>query len=74
MLSHKLEATVSKGGTLNLRNLPFTEGDTVEVTILRPESAKRLGQRTVGEHVGKIRLSDDFNAPLPDDFWLGKAP
>ncbi|NMF82626.1 DUF2281 domain-containing protein [Nodosilinea sp. P-1105] len=28
-------------------------------------------QRTLGLHEGKGWLSDDFNDPLPDDFWLG---
>jgi len=27
-------------------------------------------KRTVGEYVGKIHISDDFDAPLPDDFFL----
>ena len=27
--------------------------------------------RVAGLHPGAIRTSDDFNAPLPDDFWLG---
>jgi hypothetical protein len=30
-------------------------------------------KRTVGEYVGKIHISDDFDAPLPDEFWLGKS-
>jgi antitoxin (DNA-binding transcriptional repressor) of toxin-antitoxin stability system len=27
--------------------------------------------RTFGRYKGKIKMSDDFDAPLPDDFWLG---
>jgi len=30
-------------------------------------------KRTVGEYVGKIHISDDFDAPLPDEFWLGEV-
>jgi antitoxin (DNA-binding transcriptional repressor) of toxin-antitoxin stability system len=30
------------------------------------------GQRqTPGIHEGAITTTEDFNAPLPDDFWLG---
>lgn len=29
-------------------------------------------KRTFGEYIGKIAMSDDFNAPLPDEFWLGE--
>jgi hypothetical protein len=27
--------------------------------------------RTPGLHIGAIRTAPDFDAPLPDDFWLG---
>ena len=30
-------------------------------------------QRTVGEYIGKIEMSDDFDAPLPDEFWFGSS-
>lgn len=30
-------------------------------------------ERVRGLHPGEIRTSDDFDAPLPDDFWLGSA-
>jgi Protein of unknown function (DUF2281) len=28
-------------------------------------------QRVAGLHDGQIWISDDFNDPLPDEFWLG---
>jgi hypothetical protein len=28
--------------------------------------------RVAGLHQGQIWMSDDFNEPLPDEFWLGK--
>ncbi|NES99416.1 MAG: DUF2281 domain-containing protein [Sphaerospermopsis sp. SIO1G1] len=28
-------------------------------------------QRIPGLHQGEIWISDDFNDPLPDEFWLG---
>ena len=30
-----------------------------------------ISERVLGAHPG-ARMSDDFDAPLPDDFWLGK--
>lgn len=27
--------------------------------------------RVFGQHKGKAWMSGDFNAPLPDDFWIG---
>lgn len=29
------------------------------------------GKREFGKYRGKIKIAADFDAPLPDDFWLG---
>jgi len=31
-----------------------------------------VSKRTVGEYQNQIRISDDFDEPLPDEFWLGE--
>lgn len=31
-------------------------------------------RRTPGLHRGAMRTHDDFDAPLPDEFWLGATP
>ncbi|MGH7821298.1 MAG: type II toxin-antitoxin system Phd/YefM family antitoxin [Candidatus Binatia bacterium] len=36
--------------------------------------AKRQGRRVFGQCKGEIWTSDDFDDPLPDDFWLGGNP
>ena len=28
-------------------------------------------QRVLGLHTGAVMVSEDFDDPLPDDFWLG---
>ncbi|MEH2376357.1 type II toxin-antitoxin system VapB family antitoxin [Nostoc sp.] len=30
-------------------------------------------KRVLGLNQGKIWISDDFNDPLPDEFWLGES-
>ena len=37
---------------------------------LSTESQKH--ERTPGLHAGMIWVSDDFDDPLPDEFWLGE--
>lgn len=27
--------------------------------------------RVLGLHLGSVQMSDDFDEPLPDEFWLG---
>ena len=42
------------------------------VLFLRKQQQKQLiKQRTVGEYSDQIVIHDDFNDPLPDEFWLG---
>lgn len=36
--------------------------------------AKRKGGRVFGQCKGEVWTSDDFDDPLPDDFWLGGNP
>ncbi len=30
-------------------------------------------QRVFGQYTGRISMSEDFDAPLPDSFWLGES-
>lgn len=39
------------------------------VPVVAPAMA---GPRIFGLHKGEVWMSDDFNAPLPDSFWLGE--
>jgi hypothetical protein len=32
-----------------------------------------IPQRIPGLHTGTVWMSDDFDAPLPDEFWLGET-
>ena len=31
------------------------------------------GDRVFGQVRGRVHMSEDFNEPLPDDFWLGHS-
>lgn len=44
--------------------------DNIPVAKLVPIELETK-RRIAGLHEGAMQLSDDFNAPLPDDFWLG---
>ena len=36
-----------------------------------PDQGKVKGRRTFGQYRGEIWIADDFDDPLPDEFWLG---
>ncbi len=48
----------------------LTEGDTPLAKLVPIES--QPGKRIAGLHAGAWEVSDDFDAPLPDEFWLGE--
>jgi hypothetical protein len=37
-----------------------------------PPADKPLKRRLAGLYEGSVWMSDDFDEPLPDEFWLGK--
>jgi hypothetical protein len=45
----------------------------VQESIVRMENAPETG-RVLGLHEGRIWMSDDFDDPLPDAFWLDGDP
>lgn len=32
-----------------------------------------VGKRVAGSHAGLLWASEDFDEPLPDDFWMGNS-
>ena len=49
----------------------------VQQLAVRDSDGHEAGQdepapRTPGLHAGRYWIADDFDAPLPDDFWLGE--
>jgi antitoxin (DNA-binding transcriptional repressor) of toxin-antitoxin stability system len=45
----------------------LTEGDTPLARLVP------IGKRIAGLHRGAIWVSDDFDAPLPEEFWVGSS-
>lgn len=49
----------------------LTEGGTPVARLLPVQETSRK-ERILGMHPGSIQTSDDFDEPLPDEFWLGE--
>jgi antitoxin (DNA-binding transcriptional repressor) of toxin-antitoxin stability system len=45
----------------------LTEGDTPLARMVP------MGKRVPGLHEGAVRMSEDFDEPLPDEFWTGHS-
>ena len=44
----------------------------IQHLVARLERKPPPGPRIAGLHPGAIEMAPDFDAPLPDKFWLGK--
>jgi antitoxin (DNA-binding transcriptional repressor) of toxin-antitoxin stability system len=49
----------------------LTQGNT-PIARLVPIGASPATPRVAGLHPSAIWMSDDFDEPLPDEFWLGE--
>jgi antitoxin (DNA-binding transcriptional repressor) of toxin-antitoxin stability system len=58
--------SLATGGT----EVVVTDGDTPRAKLV-PLSPP-VQTRVAGLHAGALRTSEDFDAPLPEEFWAGK--
>ncbi|KAF3888117.1 MULTISPECIES: type II toxin-antitoxin system VapB family antitoxin [Nostocales] len=61
-----------------LQTLPLEQQqqvlDFVEFLVQKyPHPQQSSQKRVLGLNQGEIWMSDDFNDPLPDEFWLGEG-
>lgn len=76
MATQTLELVVENGMFRSVNGaLPFADGQHVRVVVQEAEEVKTEAQpnpRIAGLHAGMGWMSDDFDAELPDSFWLGE--
>jgi len=66
LLMEMLNAVIEQASLLpDPRQKPLTQ--MVEIPFY-------LGPRIAGLNKGEIQMSEDFDAPLPDSFWVGSGP
>ncbi len=63
-------SVVYKDGVFKpLEPVVLEEGTPAQVTYDEPS---KLKERKLGMYSGAFQIADDFDDPLPDEFWLGK--
>lgn len=70
----EIEAEVDENNEIHIK---VPDGHAHQQARIRVvfDSKQRLEPRRArvfGQYRGKARMSDDFNEPLPDSFWLGE--
>ena len=78
MQAIEVEATVSEDHCIHVQLPDDWVSKKVKVVILQKDeetkSTPRKEPRQFGQFPGEIEISDDFDQPLPDQFWLGGKP
>jgi hypothetical protein len=52
----------------------YEESDTANSQNAPTQPLAVRSPRAFGQFRGQVWISDDFDTPLPDDFWLGGNP
>lgn len=55
------------------REVILADGVLPVARLVGIESTSAKKPRTAGLHQGSMWISDDFDEPLPDGFWLGQS-
>ena len=65
--AHKISATVGSDGSLNVKNLPFSPGERVEVIILAPNEQGASDRYPL--HGAPYRYDQPFEPAVNPDEW-----
>ncbi|MEZ4527956.1 MAG: hypothetical protein R2941_18745 [Desulfobacterales bacterium] len=75
MQSFQFTTRINQEGVLHLQLPDVLSNQEVDVVlVLHFKQQQVQHERPTGQYAGKMRMSEDFSDPLPDDFWLGEMP
>lgn len=70
----ELNAEVTESHELHLRLPDSVDAQAVKVIVLYEQETLKpgaAGKRRFGQFRDELVIADDFDAPLPENFWLG---
>ncbi|MDM8522364.1 hypothetical protein QUF80_03240 [Desulfococcaceae bacterium HSG8] len=70
-----IKSQIGQDGVLNLQ-LPVTlANQKVEIVlVINTETDKKLSERPIGLYAGKMKMSEDFSEPLPEEMIYVSIP
>ncbi|MDD2744446.1 MAG: hypothetical protein PHV02_19470 [Rhodocyclaceae bacterium] len=70
MIALELPAEIDEHNQIHLQLPEKVAPQTAKVIVLYEDKPLSKKPMQLGLFAGKIHMSDDFDAPLPDSFWL----
>ena len=70
MIALELPAEIDEQHQIHLQLPQAVRAKTAKVIVLYEESPPAKKPLSLGLFAGKIHMANDFDAPLPDSFWL----
>jgi hypothetical protein len=74
MQALELNTVINEQHQIHLQLPPSVKAGKAKVIVLLEEAAEAIPpqKRVFGQFRGKIKVGDDFDNELPEDFWTGK--
>lgn len=69
MHTYRIETTISKNGTISIRDLPFEEGDKVEVLVRSKQDKEKKHEKYPLRGL-PIRYVEPFNSVAENDWAI----
>lgn len=75
MQAIEIETEIDDNHEIHLRLPTDIKAGKAKVVVLFEDKAPEIKSlRTFGQYSGAMTMSEDFDDPLPDEFWLGGNP
>ena len=75
MQSFQFTSQINQEGIVKLQLPAAYANQKVEIVLVVHFEPQHIQfERPIGQYTGKMRMSEDFSEPLPDEFWLGEMP
>lgn len=73
MQAIELEATLTESHEIHLQLPDTIQASRVKVIVMYDNEIANIAapKRVFGQFQGQLSIADDFDAELPDSFWLG---
>lgn len=74
MQALELTTVINEQHQIHLQLPDFIKAGKAKVIVLLEDAAdtQPAAKRVFGQFRGKIKINEDFDNELPDEFWLGK--